>query len=454
MRDRDILRSCYFERYIGKLKVNLFFAGMLLLLCMLLFPLQVQAEKKEADTSLDRETDTGLDSKADAGLEKEPDVSVDREKDTELKKEADTDLDRKTEVDFDTEREEMLGYLTKENLFSDLDEFSGRETGMSFSELVGSISKQGALESFAGIGGYVKEALVGELEENKKSMMQIVVLVLIFSILQNFLGLVENSYITELCYVLTYLVLMLFVLKSFSVTSEIVSHLLQNVTGFMKMLLPSYLAVMVFAGNAMSAMSFYELTFFILYGIEVLMIYVLLPLINLYVLFYLTNCMMKEEVFSKTAELVRDIFSWGAKLVLTIVVGLNVVQGMIAPAVDYASRTTLTKSLSLIPGIGGAAAAIGDIFIGSGMVIKNSVGVAAMLLLIFLSLIPFCKVLIITLLYKCMAAFLEPIADKRIAGAMSGAAHGGEMLMRVITTTVFMVFITVAMMCATTSFVV
>ena len=163
---------------------------------------------------------------------------------------------------------------------------------------------------------------------------------------------------------------------------------------------------------------------------------------------------MKEEVFSKTAELVRDIFSWGAKLVLTIVVGLNVVQGMIAPAVDYASRTTQTKSLSLIPGIGGAAAAIGDIFIGSGMVIKNSVGVAAMFLLIFLSLIPFCKVLIITLLYKCMAAFLEPIADKRIAGAMSGAAHGGEMLMRVITTTVFMVFITVAMMCATTSFVV
>ena len=320
MRDRDVLRSYDFGRYIGKLKVNLFFVGILLILGMLLFPLQVQAEKKKG-----------------------PDTSVDRELDTGLEKEADSD------VDFDTERDEMLGYLTKENLFADLDEFSGQETGMSFSELVRSISKQGALESLAGIGGYIKEALVGELEENKKSMMQIVVLVLIFSILQNFLGLVENSYITELCYVLTYLVLMLFVLKSFSVTSEIVSHLLQNVTGFMKMLLPSYLAVMVFAGNAMSAMSFYELTFFILYGIEVLMIYVLLPLINLYVLFYLTNCMMKEEVFSKTAELVRDIFSWGAKLVLTIVVGLNVVQGMIAPAVDYASRTTLTKSLSLIP---------------------------------------------------------------------------------------------------------
>ena len=128
------------------------------------------------------------------------------------------------------------------------------------------------------------------------------------------------------------------------------------------------------------------------------------------------------------------------------------VQSMIAPAVDYASRTTLTKSLGLIPGIGGAASAIGDILIGSGMVIKNSVGVAAIFLLLFLTLVPFIKVLIITFLYKCMAALLEPIADKRIAKAMAGMATGGGMLMRMITTTVFMIFITIAMISATSSF--
>ena len=363
-------------------------------------------------------------------------------------------VDAAEDVDFDTEREEMLRYLEDEDVFGDLEGLAKQETGITFSRLTGLIAENGVMGSLWEIGDYVLQSLIGEIRTNRQNMIHILVLVLLFCVLQNFLELTDNSYISELCYMLTYLIMMLLLLKSFSVTAQIVRDMLDAVTGFMRMLLPAYLGVMVFAGSAMSAMSFYELTFFILYGIEVLMIYVLLPLINLYVLFYLTNCMMKEEVFSKTAELVRDIFSWGAKLVLTIVVGLNVVQGMIAPAVDYASRTTLTKSLSLIPGIGGAAAAIGDIFIGSGMVIKNSVGVAAMFLLIFLSLIPFCKVLIITLLYKCMAAFLEPIADKRIAGAMSGAAHGGEMLMRVITTTVFMVFITVAMMCATTSFVV
>lgn len=356
------------------------------------------------------------------------------------------------DVDFDTEREEMLRYLEDEDVFGDLEELAKQETGITFSQLTGLIAENGVMGSLWEIGDYVLQSLIGEIRTNRQNMMHILVLVLLFCVLQNFLELTDNSYISELCYMLTYLVMMLLLLKSFSVTAQIVRDMLDTVTGFMRMLLPAYLGVMVFAGSAMSAMSFYELTFFILYGIEMIMTYFLLPLISVYVLFQLANYTLKDEVFSKTADLIHDLFGWGAKIIVTLVVGLNVVQSMIAPAVDYASRTTLTKSLGLIPGIGGAASAIGDILIGSGMVIKNSVGVAAIFLLLFLTLVPFIKVLIITFLYKCMAALLEPIADKRIAKAMAGMATGGGMLMRMITTTVFMIFITIAMISATSSF--
>lgn len=356
------------------------------------------------------------------------------------------------DVDFDTEREEMLRYLEDEDVFGDLEGLAKQETGITFSQLTGLIAENGVMGSLWEIGDYVLQSLIGEIRTNRQNMMHILVLVLLFCVLQNFLELTDNSYISELCYMLTYLVMMLLLLKSFSVTAQIVRDMLDTVTGFMRMLLPAYLGVMVFAGSAMSAMSFYELNFFILYGIEMIMTYFLLPLISVYVLFQLANYTLKDEVFSKTADLIHDLFGWGAKIILTLVVGLNVVQSMIAPAVDYASRTTLTKSLGLIPGIGGAASAIGDILIGSGMVIKNSVGVAAIFLLLFLTLVPFIKVLIITFLYKCMAAFLEPIADKRIAKAMAGMATGGGMLMRMITTTVFMIFITIAMISATSSF--
>lgn len=356
------------------------------------------------------------------------------------------------DVDFDTEREEMLRYLEDEDVFGDLEGLAKQETGITFSQLTGLIAENGVMGSLWEIGAYVLQSLIGEIRTNRQNMMHILVLVLLFCVLQNFLELTDNSYISELCYMLTYLVMMLLLLKSFSVTAQIVRDMLDTVTGFMRMLLPAYLGVMVFTGSAMSAMSFYELTFFILYGIEMIMTYFLLPLISVYVLFQLANYTLKDEVFSKTADLIHDLFGWGAKIIVTLVVGLNVVQSMIAPAVDYASRTTLTKSLGLIPGIGGAASAIGDILIGSGMVIKNSVGVAAIFLLLFLTLVPFIKVLIITFLYKCMAALLEPIADKRIAKAMAGMATGGGMLMRMITTTVFMIFITIAMISATSSF--
>lgn len=361
-------------------------------------------------------------------------------------------VDAAEDVDFDTEREEMLRYLEDEDVFGDLEGLAKQETGITFSQLTGLIAENGVMGSLREIGDYVLQSLIGEIRTNRQNMIHILVLVLLFCVLQNFLELTDNSYISELCYMLTYLVMMLLLLKSFSVTAQIVRDMLDTVTGFMRMLLPAYLGVMVFAGSAMSAMSFYELTFFILYGIEMIMTYFLLPLISVYVLFQLANYTLKDEVFSKTADLIHDLFGWGAKIILTLVVGLNVVQSMIAPAVDYASRTTLTKSLGLIPGIGGAASAIGDILIGSGMVIKNSVGVAAIFLLLFLTLVPFIKVLVITFLYKCMAAFLEPIADKRIAKAMAGMATGGGMLMRVITTTVFMIFITIAMISATSSF--
>ena len=76
-----------------------------------------------------------------------------------------------------------------------------------------------------------------------------------------------------------------------------------------------------------------------------------------------------------------------------------------------------------------------------------------MFLLIFLSLIPFCKVLIITLLYKCMAAFLEPIADKRIAETMNGVCRGSVLLAKILLTSVLLFLLTIAMVTASTSFI-
>lgn len=358
-----------------------------------------------------------------------------------------------SEAAFAQEKEEMLSYISGEGLLQELEEFSVTYADTSFVELIRQVMQEGLADSMQDIGEYLVGLFIQEVAANKQLMVQLIVLVMAFGILQNFLGTMENGYVSDLSYLLTYFVFMVIMLKSFGISMRVAEELLHLICNFTKILLPAYLGVMVFAGNAMSAMAFQEITYLVLWGIEMVMLTVLVPMIQIYVLIALTNAMFKEEFLTKTLAFIKDIFNWGTKGIMAIVVALNVVQGMIAPAVDYAGRGTLTKSLSLIPGVGNAATVIGDIFIGSGMIIKGSIGVAALIILVIMALLPFLKVLIITLMYKLVSAIIEPVADKRISTAVGQVADGGTMLLRVIVTTVFMIFITIAMMCSTSSYI-
>ena len=85
------------------------------------------------------------------------------------------------------------------------------------------------------------------------------------------------------------------------------------------------------------------------------------------------------------------------------------------------------------------------------MVIKNSVGAAAMLVLVVLTAIPLVKLYAMSFLYKLSAAVLEPVTDKRIAGSINGVFKGSVLAGKLMLTSLFLFFITIAMITASTS---
>lgn len=165
------------------------------------------------------------------------------------------------------------------------------------------------------------------------------------------------------------------------------------------------------------------------------------------------NYILEGEKFARMCELLEDGIRWGMKIIVTLVMGLNIVQGLIHPAVDRLKMTSWTKTVSMIPGIGNSASAIGEILIGTGMVIKNSVGVAAMLILVILVAIPLVKIFVMSLLYKLASAILEPITDKRLAGSVNGVFKGSVLAGKLMLTSLFLFFVTIAMITASTSYV-
>ena len=65
---------------------------------------------------------------------------------------------------------------------------------------------------------------------------------------------------------------------------------------------------------------------------------------------------------------------------------------------------------------------------------------------------PLVKTGIITLLYKVMAAMVEPLSDKRISGCIKQLSNAALLYMRVLGYCLMLFFITIALAVSATSF--
>lgn len=107
--------------------------------------------------------------------------------------------------------------------------------------------------------------------------------------------------------------------------------------------------------------------------------------------------------------------------------------------------------MQAIPGIGAGAGAVTKLMLGSGVLIKNAMGAAAVLLLFLFSIVPLARLFVLYLIYRGVAAVLQPVADKRLVVCLSGAAQAQKMLLTV-TASCFLLFaVTIALICQGTN---
>ena len=91
------------------------------------------------------------------------------------------------------------------------------------------------------------------------------------------------------------------------------------------------------------------------------------------------------------------------------------------------------------------------LMMGSGVLIKNTMGAAAVLLLFVLSILPLARILVLYLLYRGVAAVLQPVADNRLTACLSGAAQAQAMLLRVAASGFLLFAVTIALICQGTN---
>ncbi len=353
----------------------------------------------------------------------------------------------------DTVRAESTKELLDELDFSEISDFLDEtdEVPVSFEEVVEALLGGGEIP-YEKVGDYIKGLLWSGFAQNKKLVAMLFAVSLAFSVLKNYARNFAGSYVSEISFFMCYSFMMALLLKSFSVMQSMVLETTENMATFMKLLAPTYCMAISCSFHVNSSAAVYSLIFTAIYLVEWLIRYLLVPLVQVYAMLEFLNHLMEEERFGRLSDLIAGLVRTLLKGAVTFVLGINIIQGLIAPAMDRLTENTVARTMQMVPGIGNVMSNMGQIFLSSALVIKNCVGAAALVILVILCLAPLCRMFFLALLYKFLAAALEPVSDKRLSGGMNGIANSGMLYLKILNTCLAMFFLAIALSSAATGF--
>ena len=330
-------------------------------------------------------------------------------------------------------QEQLLDSMELEKMQEAVNELLGEETFSVKESIKKALSGEEpfSAEHFGEIG---KAFLYQQLLPDKKILVQVILLVLAASLFSNFTGMFGKGETGGISFYMVYLFLLTILMKSFGQMSRIISSGLEDFVFFMKALMPSYFLAVTAAGGVASAMIFYNMVLAVIYVIQVILLKLVVPGIHLFVLFQLVNYLHKEDILSKMAEFLKTILEWTLHTCVAVLVGMQVIQNMISPAVDSLKRDVIGKTATAIPAVGNAIDGVTEVALGTAVLIRNCIGVVGILVLLLLGLPPIIRLGVTTLIYKLLAAVVQPVADKRMTGCLSTMGEGCRLLLRVLLT--------------------
>ncbi|MCD8365962.1 MAG: stage III sporulation protein AE, partial [Clostridiales bacterium] len=219
---------------------------------------------------------------------------------------------------------------------------------------------------------------------------------------------------------------------------------MEETIAMMQAVIPAFSMTLIFASAQTTAAVFYQIAVGVIWLVERLLCYLIAPAIHVFAVLQMLNCFTGEKMISRLTDLIRKVIRWSLRALLAGVTGINVIETMIAPSVDNLKKMSVTKALSMIPGLGGVTEAVGSIFLGSAVVIKNGVGVAAMVAILCIVFAPVVKITVLFLLYKIAGAIVQPFAGIQVCGCIDSVSESTGLLLKTLFTGILMFLITIA----------
>ncbi len=284
----------------------------------------------------------------------------------------------------------------------------------------------------------------------RENLIHILLIAVIAAVFHNFSNVFQNRQISEVSFYVLYLLLIALCLNSFQVFTDWVEGGIEGLTSFMGVFCPLYFVAVSVAKGSITAAAFYNLVLLLIFLVELLIVKFLLPLIHIYMMVKVLNFLSPEEYLSRFADLLKTLAAWILKTLLACIIGLNVIQSLINPAIDSVKQSVVTRGAEALPGIGDALGGVTEVALGTAVLVKNGIGMTGAVICIALCVLPLLQIGCIVLMYKLAAALIQPVSDKRIVGCVESVGDGGRLLMQTVFTVGLLFLLTIVIVTAST----
>ena len=286
-------------------------------------------------------------------------------------------------------------------------------------------------------------SLMSLLWDGLLSFLPIIASIIAISILGGMVGNLKPSTngksIGNIVHFVTYGVVIVFLGTTLVEMIALTTKTLTNLKSTMDAIFPILLTLLTAVGGSVSV-GLYQPAIAMLGNVFISLItYFLLPLFIFSIIFSIVGNLSNNVKLDKFVAFLQGTFKWSIGLIFTLFLGFMTIQGISAGAVDGLSiRTAKYTIKSYVPIVGGYVSDGLSIIMASSMLIKNAVGTAGLLLVLFMAISPVINLILFMLSLKFMAGIIEPIGDKKVANFVSDISKSMSMLVALIVAVSFM----------------
>lgn len=274
------------------------------------------------------------------------------------------------------------------------------------------------------VSAVILENLSLEWQNIKAFLGRIIFVVFLSSFLKILKNSFKNKQIAEIAYYTNYLILMLLFMELYEDIISISKNTLMELESFMKLFFPAYFLMVGTSSGIKTGLLYFQLSGLVIYLIEKILLTIILPLLNLYLLFVFINGIWEEDRWSLFLRMIKKGIETSFKLMLTVITGIGFIQSMLVPVLEGLKQEGIYHLLDMIPGVGGVAKGTFRMWLASAVIIKNSIGVLGCFIIVFIALVPLIKIITVLAGLKISTAFLSVIGEKKIVSCMNEVGNG------------------------------